>query len=144
MPIITSTDLNTHLYPEVVAEITRNDSTIVTKAIDTAIQESKMYLSRYDLLALFGTDEEPATITDEYLKSIVKDIACWHLLRLCNVSIELSTFRTAYEDAIATLKVIMQGGANPQGWPYYDATTISTPDGDAIQWFSNTKRVNYF
>lgn len=144
MPLITPSDLSTHMYPEIITEITRNDSAIVSKAIDTAIQETKMYLSRYDLLQLFGNDTTGPAIQDEFLKSLVKDIACWHLLRLANPNIDYAIFRTAYEDALTTLKAIMSGATNPQGWPYYDATNESTPTGDTITWNSNPKRVNYY
>lgn len=144
MPIITQSDLSTHIYSEVINEITRTDSTIVTKAINTAIQETKMYLDRYDLVALFGTDIAAPPVTDEYLKSIVKDITCWHLVRLANVNVDYNVYRNNYYDAINALKTIMNGGANPQGWPYKDISTQTLTDGDAISWSSNTKRENYF
>jgi hypothetical protein len=144
MPIITSADLGTHIYPEVINEIIRNDSTIADKAVDAAIQETKMYLSRYDLLQLFGDDANPPTVQDEYLKSLAKDLACWHLLRLCNVKIDYASFRTLYEDAIKILRSIMAGEANPQGWPYYDASSETAPKGDTVNWNSNPKRVNYY
>jgi hypothetical protein len=144
MPIITQSDLSTHIYSEVINEITRTDNTIVDKAINTAIQETKMYLSRYDLLALFGTDTIAPSVTDEYLKSLVKDITCWHLIRLANINVDYTAYRNNYFDAINALKTIMNGGANPDGWPYKDTTTESFPDGDSITWNSNTKRENYY
>jgi len=144
MPLITQADLGTHLYADVLSEITRADDTIVSKAIDTAIQEAKMYLARYDLLQLFGDDTTPATIQDEYLKSLLKDIACWHIIRLANANVDYNAFRTAYQDAIAVLKSIMCGDANPAGWPYRDTSADSFPDGDDVGWSSNPKRENYF
>ena len=144
MPIITPTDLSTHIYAEVINEITRADSTLVTKAIDTAIQETKMYLSRYDLVQLFGTDTVAPTITDEHLKSLVKDITCWHLIRLANVNVHYDVFKNAYRDAIKTLKAIMKGSASPDGWPYKDTTDENLPEGSAISWQSERKRENYF
>jgi hypothetical protein len=145
MPIITQADLATNIYEEVVNEITRSDNTITDRAIATAIQEAKMYLFRYDLLQLFGTDDTEATISDEYLNSLVKDIACWHLLRLSNVSVDYAVFRTAYEDAIASLKSIMGGQAQPQGWPYAEvAISEDVSDGDNVSWNSNPKRNNYY
>ncbi len=144
MPIITTTDLETNLYPEVIAEITRADATIAERAIATAVQEAKMYLSRYDLIQLFGTDTVAATIEDEYLESLVKDLACWHLLRLSNTGVDYTVFRTAYQDAIAALKNIMSGQAQPQGWPYADTSATGTPpEGNSISWSSNERR-NYF
>ena len=144
MPIITSSDLNTNIYPEIITEITRTDTTITDRAINAAIQEAKMYLARFDLVQLFGTDTLAPTVTDEYLTSLVKDLACWHLLRLSNVGIDYTAYRTAYQDAIAALKNIMAGHAQPQGWPYLDTTTEQTPQGDSISSCSNPKRHNYY
>ncbi len=144
MPIITSSDLATNIYPEIITEITRTDTTITDRAISAAIQEAKMYLARFDLVQLFGAGAAPPPVSDEYLKSLVKDLACWHLLRLSNVGIDYTAYRTAYEDAISTLKSIMGGQAQPQGWPYADTTAEDTPPGDSISWNSNTKRNNYY
>jgi hypothetical protein len=144
MPIITQADLATNIYAEIITEITRADTTIAARAIATAVQEAKMYLARYDLVQLFGTDTLAQTITDEYLKSLVKDLACWHLLRLSNAGVDYTAYRTAYQDAISTLKNIMAGQAQPQGWPYLDTTSETTPPGDAINWNSNPKRNNYY
>jgi hypothetical protein len=145
MPIITVTELQTKLYAEVITEITRGDIAIAETAITAAVQECKMYLSRYDLVQLFGTDTEPPTVTDEYLKSIVKDIACWHLLRLSNTGVEYATSRTAYTDALDVLKSIKTGAVQPHGWPYraIDADN-SQPDGNSINWNSNPKRSNHY
>jgi len=144
MPLITQADLGTHLYADVLNEITRADSTIVSRAIDAATQEAKMYLGRYDLLQLFGSDTVAPTVQDEYLKSLLKDIACWHIIRLANANVDYNAYRTAYQDAIAVLKSIMCGDANPEGWPYRDPSADSFPDGDDVSWCSNPKRENYF
>jgi hypothetical protein len=144
MPIINSADLATNIYPEIIAEITRADGTITTRAIAAAIQEAKMYLGRYDLIALFGTETVAPIIQDEYLKSLVKDLACWHLLRLSNSGIDYTAFRTAYTDAIGALKNIMAGQAQPDGWPYLDTSAETAPDGNTISWNSNPKRNNYY
>ena len=144
MTIITQSDLATNMYAEVIDEITRSDSSITDRAISVAIQESKMYLSRFDLVQLFGTDTSDPTVHDEYLNSLVKDLACWHLLRSSNVSADQAIYRTAYEDAIAALKNIMTGAAQPDGWPYLDKSAESEPQGDSISWNSNLKRNNYY
>lgn len=144
MPIITSADLTTNIYSEIVTEITRSDTTISDRAVNAAILEAKMYLAKYDLVQLFGTDSTSPSIQDEYLKSLVKDLACWHLIRLSNTGVDYTTYRTAYQDAIAALKVIQNGEAQPQGWPYLDTTGETAPPGDAIKWNSNPKRNNYY
>lgn len=144
MPIITQADLATNIYAEIITEITRADTTIADRAIAAAVQEAKMYLSRYDLVQLFGTDSSAPAITDEYLKSLVKDLTCWHLLRLSNTGADYTAFRTAYTDAIASLKNIQSGQAAPEGWPYADTSTDITPPGDSVSWASNPKRNNYY
>lgn len=115
MPIITQADLATNIYAEIINEITRSDDTITSRAIATAIPEAKMYLGRYDLLQLFGTDDEAPIVEDEYLKSLIKDIACWHLVRLSNTGADQTVFRLAYQDAITVLKNIQSGQAQPEG-----------------------------
>lgn len=144
MPIITQADLATNIYAEVLSEITRADTTITDRAITSAEIEAKMYLSRYDLDQLFGTSTMPPTVEDEYLKSLIKDIACWYLVRLSNTGVDYTVFRTAYQDAITVLRSIQSGQAEPQGWPYLDTSSESTPDGDMISWSSNPRRTNHY
>ena len=144
MPIIYQADLATNIYAEIITEITRADSTIADRAINAAISEAKMYLARYDLVQLFGTDSTEPVVQDEYLKSLVKDLSCWHLLRLSNAGVDFTAYRTAYQDAISTLKNVMAGQAQPAGWPYLDTTTETAPEGDAINWNSNPKRNNFY
>ena len=144
MPLITQRDLATNIYAEIIDEITRTDTTIADRAIATAEQEAKMYLARYDLVQLFGNERVSATIQDEYLNSLLKDLACWHLLRLSSVGVDYTVYRTAYQDAISALKNIMTGQAQPDGWPYLDTTSESVPQGDSISWNSNPKRNNYY
>lgn len=143
MPIITIAALGTNLYPEIIDEITRADSSVADAAIAAAEQEAKMYLGRYDLDALFGTSTESPTVTDAYLESLVKDLACWHLLRLANPGADYQAFRTAYLDALNALKEIQKGTASPAGWPYA-AAPAETPDGEAINWTSNDRRSNHY
>jgi phage gp36-like protein len=143
MPLITPVDLSTHFYPEVINEITRNNDIIITSAINTAVQEAKLYLSRFDLLQLFGTDTTDPEQKDPLLQQLLKDIAAWHLIRLSNPGSDQPTFRMAYDDAIKTLKNIMNGQAVPEGWPYANISS-AVPDGDSVTWSSNAKRSNYY
>ncbi len=144
MPIITQTDLATNIYAEIINEITRSDASIAEKAISAAESEAKMYLTRYDLVQLFGTNTVAPVINDELLKALVKDLACWHLIRLSNTGVDYGAFRTAYLDAIAVLKNIQSGQAQPQNWPYPDSSVNSIPQGDSVAWNSNPKRENYY
>lgn len=142
MAYLVKADLETHIYGENINEITRNDDTKVEKAINAAIAEAKSYLSKYDLSKLFADPPDP---DDENLKNKVKDLACWHLVKLSNPNINLELFRTGYEDAVAWLTKIMKGQADPQGWPYRvdDANTPYNESG-TISWNSNPKRTNNF
>jgi len=144
MPIITPDDLSSNIYADVLAEITRGNNDIVANAITAAEQEAKMYLTRYNFDALFGSDTTQPTVTDAYLKSLLRDIACWHILRLATASVDYAAFRSAYEDAITMLKAIRDGDAQPEGWPYADTVNETAPDGDTVSWSSNPRRNNYY
>lgn len=118
---------------------------IVDKAIKTAIAKAKSYLSRFDLLKLFGNHLTTEEVDDENLKSLVKDIACWYLVRLANPNINLELFRTIYEDAITWLVLVQKGGADPEGWPYKeDNADTEYDESSGIQWSSNQKRRQHY
>lgn len=63
---ITPDEIKTHLYDYQVEQITDNDSTIVTAAIDTAVAEVRSYLAnRYDCDAIFSTSRTVQTVPVE-------------------------------------------------------------------------------
>jgi phage gp36-like protein len=149
MPFLAKADFKTHLYAEVIDNITRADDTVLDKAISAGIAEVKMYLSRYDLLALFGTALVDPTVEAtklEHLKNLTKDVASWHLVKLANPNVDLKLFRTLYEDAIKLLEKIMNGKAQPEGWPFKadDPLTEGFNENAFVQAFSNTKRTQHF
>ncbi len=143
-PIIAPSDLTTHIYPEILAEITRDDNgALAAQAIEIAIGEAKIYLSRYDLVAIFGNDTTAATFSDPYLTGLIKVIAIWQLICLANPNINYETFRTRYEDTIAILKRIQDQKADPR-WPYLDTTGLTTPPGIAMSIKTTKKRNNSY
>lgn len=127
---------------------TSDPDTIVATTISSAIAEAKSYLSRFDLLALFGdADTEPAVEDPyiEHLKSVVKSLACWKLITLANPNVDLKLFRTMYEDAIKYLQQVQKGQADPEGWPYKpDDPETPGNENSGIQWSSNNKRTQHF
>jgi len=159
MPYLVKADLYNNLYPEIIDTITRDEDDKVTTAINRAIDEAKTYLNRYDLLALFGNDTTGPTITSDYLKMLVTDLACWHLCRLSNPNVDLALFRTAYEDAKKDLAKAMDGKLDPI-WPLRtdndDTTDNDAPGypveginpgfdkGGNIGWNSGRKRRNHW
>jgi hypothetical protein len=140
MAFITGDDLATHIYPEILTEIVRGNTDLTNRAIASALGEVMSYLDRYNLPVLFSDAS-----TDEHLKSLVKDVACWQLLRLANPNIDLTLFRTAYEDAIAFLEKVQKGIAAPPGWPYLP-NDPATPfaEGAEVQWQSTPKSRQHF
>lgn len=143
MPYLVEADLKTHLRDEVVDEIIAADGTIVTKAIDAAIAEAKSYLNRFDTAQLFhATTPVP---TDENLKSKVKDMVCWHLIKLANPNVNFEVFRTAYEDALRWFEFIMKGQIDPADWPAKpDDVLTEWPEGSTVYATSNDKRTQHF
>jgi hypothetical protein len=145
MLYLNSGDLQTHVYEEVRNAIARSSDDIINNAIAAAVREAKGYLSRFDLIKLFGTDTEAATVTDENLKWHVTSIAVWKLCVLSNVNLNLDVIKILHQDAIDYLKDIQAGKSDPEGWIY----KTDDPDSDynensQVQYTTNTKRRQHF
>ena len=141
MAYLVEADLYGLIYQDKLDEIKRSDATLVDKAINGAISFAKSYLSRFDLLKLFGDDVTAPTITDQNLKDQVIAIACYKLVRLSNPGLDLEEFRMYYEDAEAWLKNVQKGYSDPDGWVTKAANEVDgTNPGALVTWNSQTKR----
>ena len=144
MPIIAPADLAMCLHPEITQELVRGDQTVIARAISSAIGEAKLYLARFDLVRLFGSETEPAVVQDEFLKMLVAELAVWKIVRLSGASGNDAVFREAYENALSTLKNIKEGALTPAGWPYAVVGDDAPVEGNAIAWSGNPKRENHY
>lgn len=143
MAYLIKDDLKTHLHQEILNAISRDDDTIIDTQINTAIAEAKSYCSRFDLDKLFD-DGNADFVDDPNLLDKVKDIACWKILKLSNPNVNIELFRMNYEDAIAWLKLVQSGKADPD-WPVpEDDEDSDRIEGSEVQWESNTKRTNHY
>jgi phage gp36-like protein len=139
MSLLTKADLKTHVYAEIIDEITRADDTLVQDGIDNGESEVKSYLNRYDIAVMFAT-----SYTDKFLRSLVKDVVCWHIIKLCNANIQLELFRTLYQDAIKTFEKVMKGAIDPQ-WPLRaNDPATSIDDAGNVEFRSECKRRNHY
>lgn len=86
MAFITAEELETHLYKENIDTISREDETILTAAVDAAIEEAYGYLGAYDRKKIF---EATGGQRNPLLLIFVKDIAVWHFINLCNAGCDL-------------------------------------------------------
>lgn len=144
MAYLSTEDYESKIYPEIIEQITREDETKLAKATDKAVRLARYYLSKFDLLKLFGDEETEPEVVDEELKDIVLDIACWNLIKLANPNINIELFRTSYDDALKFLKEIQSGKADP-GWPYKtDDPETPGDEGSTIQASYNPKRTQHF
>ena len=131
-------ELQTHLYQENINVISRADITIVTAAIDGAVQEAKGYLADYDRAAIFAATDENR---NALLLIFVKDIAVWHFLTLCNAGAELELRQSRYTRAIDWLKGVQRGDISP------DLPKLTDEDGEitgGVIYGSNAKRNQHF
>lgn len=146
IPIIAPANLSTHVYGNIINEIAEDNNDTVVDAIAMAIDEAKMYLTRYDIVAMFGdpTGGTSATFTpDAMLLNIVKTIAVWNLMNLANPNLDYDAWKNRYEQMIRTLKDIQKGTADPR-WPYQDNTGTTTPDSIEVIAVSNPKVTNSY
>ena len=93
----------TSLYPEIIEQITRGDRDSAEFQILAAEEFVKSYLFKYDLKAIFGTEDDPPTYPSEFVKKIVKIIASYYLVRLSNPNVNIELFRADYDDCLQIL-----------------------------------------
>lgn len=141
MAFITPEELKTHLYKENVDVISREDDTIITAAIDAAIQEAWGYLGSYDRDKIFsakGDERNPLLLI------FVKDIAVWHFINLCNAGTELELRQDRYDRAVSWLRQVQKGEVTPC-LPAIDNDGDGKPDTAGQYLFgSNPKRSQHF
>lgn len=144
MAYLVKNDLKTHVYGEMVDEITRADDAIITEAIDGAIAEAKSYLNKYDLSKLFDPNAV-GFFADANLKNKVKDLAVWQVIALSNPNINYEVWQDRHDKAIRWFEFIMKNQMDPAGWPYKaDNTDTTAVEGATINYTSNTKRQTSF
>ena len=141
MAFITPEELETHLYKENIEAISREDGTILTAAIDAAIEEAYGYLGAYDRKRIFSAT---GSQRNALLLIFVKDIAVWHFVNLCNAGTELELREKRYDRAIAWLRQV-QKGETTANLPVIDNDGDGKPDtaGEYI-YGSNPRRNQHF
>lgn len=141
MAFITAKELETHLYKEDMDTISREDETILTAAVDAAIEEAYGYLGAYDRKKIF---EAAGSQRNPLLLIFVKDIAVWHFINLCNAGCDLELREKRYDRAVAWLRQV-QKGETTANLPIMDEDGDGEPDtaGEYI-YGSNPKRNQHF
>ena len=137
-------DLYSRIYQENLEEITRGDDSLAKRAIQAAVAEARMYLSRYDTDALLGTESTSPTHIDAYLQQLCIHMATWYLVLLANPGIDFNSARAGYDSSINALRDIQACRMQPEDWPYRDTTNQSAPEGSAVSASYNNKRNNDF
>jgi phage gp36-like protein len=107
---LSNDEMKTHLYAENIEAISGGDETIMTAAIDAALQEAKGYLSAYNKDEIFS---KTGSDRNALLLMFVKDIVTYHFLVLCNAGVELKLRQDRYERAISWLKAVQKGDLTP-------------------------------
>jgi phage gp36-like protein len=110
MGYLDAAEINTHLYGGVVNEISRDDITILDKAIAAAIAEALGYLTAYDTTAIFAAVDDAR---NPILLLYIKDIAVWHYIQLANPAVEMELRLKRYEHATKFLEKVQAGKVNP-------------------------------
>ncbi|QNK63957.1 hypothetical protein H7F33_05550 [Pedobacter sp. PAMC26386] len=135
---ITKKDFLTHMYEGSINAISDNDDDILNDAIATAMAQASSYLNRYDTDLIFASTDK---IKYADLRTYIKDLAKWHFINICNVSIDLDLAESRYKSAISELGKIQASKTVPKGWPL---VTEAVDLGGAFSVTSRPKRGNYF
>lgn len=137
MAYLTESDLLRVLYQEQIDEIKRDDTTLVPKALQSAENEARSYLSRFDLPVLFSD-----AVVDDNLKDKVVDVAVWNLVKKGAPGIDTEIIKMSRDDAIKFFEKSQSGKADPEGWPLKPVALDGTHPADNILWTSERRRRN--
>lgn len=124
---ITKHDLMSVMELYQIEEYTGGDDALFEAAVNTAIEEVKGYLSRYDTTKIFNTaasDRSPLVL------EITKIVALYYMVQKCNVDIVFEHVNSRYDNAIRKLLDINKGILNPE------LPTLKNPDGTSNVMFA--------
>lgn len=140
MAFLTEDDFKTRAYQEKLDAISEGDDALLPNAINAAIAEAKLYLSRFDLEDLFGkTDDD----RDPILLVWCKDIALWQFIGLANPGIDYEDCQTRRNNAIKSLKEIQASTGVPIGWKLLAVDSNGYNPSTSMHVSSNPKRNTY-
>jgi hypothetical protein len=109
-------DFESHLYEEAQKTISRNDTSKILQVLQLAEQVVGRYLSAYNTTVIFASvDAEKAKYQEIIM--YLKDIAKWHFIAICNVSVDLELAESRYKFAIKELEKIQAGKTILAGYP---------------------------
>lgn len=130
------------LYPEIINKITRGFDADAELQLATAEDIVKGYLSKYDLPAIFGTQNTPPTVVSLAVKRVIKSIAAWFLIKRANPNVNTELFYDDYKNAIRWLEDVQAGKINLQ-LPLATVTP-ETEANDGVYFTSLPKQTNFF
>lgn len=137
MDFISKEDFQSHMYEGLIDRISDNDDDILTDAIATAMATAEGYLSRFNTDQIFESTDK---VKYADLRTYIKDIAKWHFIKLCNVSVDMENAKINWKAALAGLKEIQAGISVKKGWPLASEDSSET---DTFTISSSEKRGNY-
>lgn len=130
------------LYPEIISKITRGSNAEAELQLATAEDIVKGYLSKYDLVAIFGVGETSPTVESLSIKRIIKTLASWFLIKRANPNVNTELFYDDYKNAIKWLEDVQEGKIN-LGLPYAPVTDENEAN-DGVYFSSLPKQTNFF
>ncbi len=123
MSFLSTSDLTTHIYDNVVTAISDGDTTLMPQAIAAATQEAMGYMSRYDYATILA---ETGDARDPILLQYVKDMSVWHYMVLANPNLDWQARESRYKFAIRWLEKVQDGTFVPAGWPSATESQLAT------------------
>lgn len=139
MSFLTKEDLLDVLTEGVIDAITEGDEDFVDTPISIALSTARRMLFSVDVDLIFALEGDVRNVNYAELLAFLKDIAVWHLIKKCNVDMNLELAKINFDTALKGLKEM---AANvPDGWPLIGSGTTTTKDS---RFGSNPKTSHYF
>ena len=128
--------MGTAIYGYQVEEIADGDETAMPFAISAAVEEVRSYLTAngkkiyqdgrplYDVDQIFKATED---LRNPMILQLVKTIAKFHFIELCNADILYERAKSNYDRAIAYLKDLQSGNATLSTLPVVGDVVVTDP-----------------
>lgn len=147
MAFLTIEEMGTVIYDYQVEQISGGDDTVMPLAIAAAIDEVRGYLTSnskkawqdgrplYDAEAIFNAVNSDRSA---FILQIVKSVAKYHFIELCNADVLYERAQKNYDRSIAKLKDLASGMLTISSLPLLDENT-EIPEDETLPYRSGSR-----
>lgn len=148
MAFLTPDEMGSVIYDYQIEQISDGDETIMPQAVDAAIDEVRGYLtpnskkSWYDGRPLYNVALIFAAVgpaRNAFILQIIKSVAKYHFIELCNADVLYERAKQNYDRAIAKLKDLANGTITIKSLPLIEDEEPEVPVDETLPYRAGSR-----